>query len=77
MVGGKDHTTHHLVYAGFKDIQVWYVFFTIGLVAFLLVIVMLFMVKSAIIYPIALFAIYFVLVFGYLYRNTLKFPAKK
>lgn len=77
MVGGKDHTTHHLVYAGFKDIEVWYVFFTIGLVAFLLVIVMLFMVKSAIIYPIALFALYFVLVFGYLYRNTIKFPEKK
>ena len=77
MVGGKDHTTHHLVYAGFKDIQVWYVFLAIGLVAFLLVIVMLFMVKSAIIYPIALFAIYFVLVFGYLYRNTIKFPEKK
>lgn len=77
MVGGKDHTTHHLVYAGFKDIQVWYVFLTIGLLAFLLVIVMLFMVKSTIIYPIALFVLYFLIVFGYLYRNTLKFPAKK
>lgn len=77
MVGGKDHTTHHLVYAGLKDIQVWYVFFTIGFIAFLLVIVMLFMVKSAIIYPIALFIIYFLGIFAYLYRNTIKFPEKK
>jgi UDP-GlcNAc:undecaprenyl-phosphate/decaprenyl-phosphate GlcNAc-1-phosphate transferase len=27
MVGGKDHTTHHLVYAGLTDKQVWYVFY--------------------------------------------------
>lgn len=77
MVGGKDHTTHHLVYAGLKDIQVWYVFFGIGLIAFLLVIAMVFMVKSAIIYPIAFFVIYFLVVFGFLYRNTIKFPEKK
>ena len=30
MIGGKDHTTHHLVYAGLKDKQVWYVFTIIG-----------------------------------------------
>lgn len=77
MVGGKDHTTHHLVYAGLKDIQVWYVFFSIGLVAFLLVIGMLFLVKAEIIYPIIVFLIYFFIVFIYLYRNTLKFPEKK
>ena len=26
MVGGKDHTTHHLVYSGKTDKQVWFVF---------------------------------------------------
>lgn len=77
MVGGKDHTTHHLVYAGLKDIQVWYVFLSIGLIAFILVVFMLFMVKSALIYPIALFVLYFIGIFIYLYRNTLKFPEKK
>lgn len=77
MVGGKDHTTHHLVYAGLKDIQVWYVFLTIGLIAFILVVFMLFLVKSAVIYPIAVFVLYFIGVFIYLYRNTLKFPEKK
>lgn len=32
MVGGKDHTTHHLVYAGLNDKKVWYVFVLISFV---------------------------------------------
>ena len=36
MVGGKDHTTHHLVYKGLKERQVFYVFLFLGLVASIL-----------------------------------------
>jgi UDP-GlcNAc:undecaprenyl-phosphate GlcNAc-1-phosphate transferase len=76
MVGGKDHTTHHLVYAGFKDIQVWYVFVIIGLVSFLLSMLMIYMIQLNIVLPIIFFLFYFLLVFAYLYRNTIKFPQK-
>ena len=77
MVGGKDHTTHHLVYAGYNDKQVWIVFFVIGLFSFLLTIVMINLIQMGIIIPILFFALYFIFVFGYLYRNTIKFPQKK
>lgn len=76
MVGGKDHTTHHLVYAGFKDIQVWYVFVVIGLVSFLLSMLMIYLIQLNVILPIIFFLLYFILVFAYLYRNTIKFPQK-
>ncbi|MFD1552770.1 hypothetical protein DNU06_08610 [Putridiphycobacter roseus] len=36
MVGGKDHTTHHLVYKGFTEKQVFYVFMFLGLIASIL-----------------------------------------
>jgi len=71
MVGGKDHTTHHLVYAGFKDIGVWYVFVSIGAISTLLSISLINLVKLGIILPILLSLIYFVIVFWLLYRNTI------
>jgi UDP-GlcNAc:undecaprenyl-phosphate GlcNAc-1-phosphate transferase len=77
MVGGKDHTTHHLVYAGYNDKQVWIVFFLIGLLSFLLTIVMINLIQLGVIIPILFFILYFIVVFGYLYRNTIKFPQKK
>lgn len=77
MVGGKDHTTHHLVYAGFNDKQVWLVFFVIGFFSFILSVAMIYLIQMGIIIPILFFALYFIVVFGYLYRNTIKFPQKK
>ncbi len=77
MVGGKDHTTHHLVYAGFNDKQVWMVFFVIGLFSFLLSIAMINLIHLGIIIPILFFSIYFIVVFIFLYRNTVNFPQKK
>jgi UDP-GlcNAc:undecaprenyl-phosphate GlcNAc-1-phosphate transferase len=77
MVGGKDHTTHHLVYAGLTDIQVWYVFLALGIGATLLSLSMIYLIDSGIILPIAFFSIYFLVTFYFLYRNTLKFPQKK
>lgn len=77
MVGGKDHTTHHLVYAGFKDIQVWYIFVFIGFFALVFSLIMIYLIKVGIILPTIVFAIYFIAVFVILYRNTIKFKAKK
>jgi UDP-GlcNAc:undecaprenyl-phosphate GlcNAc-1-phosphate transferase len=77
MVGGKDHTTHHLVYAGLNDIQVWYVFLCLGIGATLLSLLMIYLIDLGIILPIAFFSIYFLVTFYFLYRNTLKFPQKK
>jgi len=77
MVGGKDHTTHHLVYAGFNDKQVWFVFLIIGAIACFASISMVYLVKWNNIGPIAFFTLYFVVVFGFLYRNTIKYRAPK
>lgn len=77
MVGGKDHTTHHLVYAGYNDKQVWFVFLTIGFFATLLTIVSFLFLVNNIIYPIFFFVFYFVIVFFLLYRNTIKYSADK
>lgn len=77
MVGGKDHTTHHLVYAGLNDRQVWYVFLAIGLLSSILAISMINMLKLKTLLLIPLFAVFFLFVFFLLYRNTIKFKAPK
>lgn len=77
MVGGKDHTTHHLVYAGLKDRQVWYVFLGIALMSTLLVLSMINLLRLKAFMPIPIFAAYFVFVFVLLYRNTIKYKAPK
>lgn len=33
MVGGKDHTAHHLVYRGFSELSVFYIFTLLGIVS--------------------------------------------
>ena len=79
MVGGKDHTTHHLVYKGLSETQVWRVYFLMSLVAFLS--------SVGIIYSMIHFSVYFSLIaipiflffFIILYRVTLiyKAPSKE
>ena len=75
MVGGKDHTTHHLVYAGLSDRKVWLVFVLIGALSSLLAIMMVHLVSLEAYLPVLFFVVYFVFVFVLLYRNTLKYPA--
>ena len=72
MVGGKDHTTHHLVYAGFKDKQVWIIFSVIGFISFVLSVLIVYLALNNQLHYIAFFLLYFLLVFGLLYRNTIK-----
>jgi UDP-GlcNAc:undecaprenyl-phosphate GlcNAc-1-phosphate transferase len=77
MLGGKDHTTHHLVYSGLTDRKVWYVFLVIGGLACLLSIGMVNLVKLDADIPVLFFVFYFIFVFLLLYRNTLKYKAPK
>lgn len=74
MVGGKDHTTHHLVYSGLNDRQVWYVFTLIGFVSLVLSLALIKLVELDIILPVAFFPLYFLFVFLLLYRNTIRYP---
>lgn len=77
MIGGKDHTTHHLVYSGMNDRQVWYVFLIIGMIACFLAISMVNLIKLKTYLPVAISVLYFIFIFIYLYRNTIKYPAPK
>jgi UDP-GlcNAc:undecaprenyl-phosphate GlcNAc-1-phosphate transferase len=79
MVGGKDHTTHHLVYSGLTDKKVWYVFTFIGLISSILGIWMIYLSKTKNLYLIATLTFFFPIVFGILYSFTIKYkqPIKK
>jgi UDP-GlcNAc:undecaprenyl-phosphate/decaprenyl-phosphate GlcNAc-1-phosphate transferase len=75
MIGGKDHTTHHLVYSGLSDRKVWFIFLFIGLISSILAIAMINLIKLNTYMPVAFFAAYTLFVFILLYRNTIKYPA--
>lgn len=77
MVGGKDHTTHHLVYSGYTDKKVWLIFVLIGVASTILALSMLNMAMMDMIYPIFFMVIFFLFVFVLLYRNTRKYPEPK
>lgn len=77
MVGGKDHTTHHLVYAGLNDKQVWYVFLLISFVSTILSVFMVYISKMGIILPLIFFLLFFISVFLVLYRFILKYHPPK
>jgi UDP-GlcNAc:undecaprenyl-phosphate GlcNAc-1-phosphate transferase len=75
MVGGKDHTTHHLVYAGLSDKQVWYVFLGLGAFSSILAVFMIYLAKIGLTIPIVLFLLFFISVFLILFRCTLRYKA--
>lgn len=77
MVGGKDHTTHHLVYAGLKDKQVWYVFLGISLVSLVLSATMVHFQMIGKYWILPVFALYFLAVFAVLFRLTQKYAHKE
>ncbi|AEA44037.1 MraY family glycosyltransferase [Fluviicola taffensis] len=71
MVGGKDHTTHHLVYSGLNDKQVWIVFLGIGFMATLVTLLSVIFAKMGNLWMALFLTSYFFAVFLVLYRNTL------
>jgi UDP-GlcNAc:undecaprenyl-phosphate GlcNAc-1-phosphate transferase len=77
MVGGKDHTTHHLVYAGYSDRQVWYLFTLIGFLSFVFSVLIIYLVRHKAIYVTPIFLLFFAIVFYLLYRNTMRYSEPK
>jgi UDP-GlcNAc:undecaprenyl-phosphate GlcNAc-1-phosphate transferase len=73
MVGGKDHTTHHLVYSGKTDKQVWYVFLILSIISFVVSLLVFKFAREMQYFSILIGFGYFFLVFWYLYRNTIKY----
>lgn len=77
MVGGKDHTTHHLVYRGFNDFQVWLIFLGISAFATVLSIGITILFLQGYYLTSIVGVVFFVTVFILLYRNTLKYKDPK
>lgn len=77
MVGGKDHTTHHLVYSGLTDKQVWYVFMLISSVSAVFGVFLVYLANIGLVLPILFFILFFLSVFVILYRITQKYKAPK
>ncbi len=75
MVGGKDHTTHHLVYAGLNDRQVWYLFTVISIVSSSISLLMIYLTVKKSYTLIPFLSLFFLLVFVPLYRITLKYKS--
>ncbi len=77
MVGGKDHTTHHLVYSGYSDKQVWIIFSILGALSLLLSLLLIQLIKYGNVSLVPLFALFFIAVFVFLYRKTILYPQPK
>jgi UDP-GlcNAc:undecaprenyl-phosphate GlcNAc-1-phosphate transferase len=73
MMGGKDHTTHHLVYKGLNDFQVWLRFLVISIFSFLISILLEYFIDIGYYFLTLIGILYFLIVFVLLYRNTIKF----
>jgi UDP-GlcNAc:undecaprenyl-phosphate GlcNAc-1-phosphate transferase len=73
MVGGKDHTTHHLVYKGLNDFQVWLRFLLISVLSFLISVTLVYYLDLGYYLPSLIGIIFFLIVFILLYRNTMKY----
>ena len=75
MVGGKDHTTHHMVYAGLNDFKVWLVFVLIGFLSCIMTVFIRQFYPQNGLLALLLGLAFFLLVFSLLYKNTIKYKA--
>ena len=73
MVGGKDHTTHHLVYSGLKDKMVWVVFLLIATGSMICSLIAIYFASKGNPWVAVGLISYSLLVFAILYRNTIKY----
>jgi UDP-GlcNAc:undecaprenyl-phosphate GlcNAc-1-phosphate transferase len=76
MIGGKDHTTHHLVYSGKNDSEVWKVFLGLSVLSSIMTVSLFILANSLAVLAGILGILYFFVVFWYLYRNTIKYQQK-
>jgi UDP-GlcNAc:undecaprenyl-phosphate GlcNAc-1-phosphate transferase len=75
MLGGKDHTTHHLVYKGNSDFKVWLIFLLISIISSITAIVISYFVSQHYLLPSFIALLFFSVIFILLYRNTIKYQA--
>jgi len=73
MLGGKDHTTHHLVYKGFSDFRVWIIFTLISIFSSVYALSLGYLVIKGHYMFSTLGLLFFLIVFIPLYRTTLKY----
>jgi UDP-GlcNAc:undecaprenyl-phosphate/decaprenyl-phosphate GlcNAc-1-phosphate transferase len=72
-VGGRDHTTHHLSYLGLSDRQVAYAFLGLSMLSVVLLIIIDRVIGASWHYHhFALFLLYFLVLFGFLYGISRK-----
>lgn len=76
-VGGRDHTTHHLVYNGFRERQVALIFLGITLISVFLSYNFIFYVRDWDMTDIIIWSAYVCLVIGGLYYTTMTTKAKE
>jgi UDP-GlcNAc:undecaprenyl-phosphate GlcNAc-1-phosphate transferase len=70
-IGGKDHTTHHLVYKGYSEKQVFYCFTLIGFISALFTFLLFWQARSTMNWFSFLALGWFLFTFYFLYKNTL------
>ncbi len=73
LIGGKDHTSHHLVYAGNSEKKVFLIFLLISCISSILAILLLSSYPTKIFWVAILCSIWFFFIFYFLYRNTIKY----
>ncbi|MBL4624058.1 MAG: undecaprenyl/decaprenyl-phosphate alpha-N-acetylglucosaminyl 1-phosphate transferase [Flavobacteriales bacterium] len=70
-IGGKDHTTHHLSYLGYSDHKIGLIFGGISLASLVLIFIIIKVIPQWEYWHAGIFFVYFLIIFGVLYRNTL------
>lgn len=68
--GGKDHTTHHMVYRGFSERQTFIFFWTISFLLGCMGLLIMFLYRQQFSYLSALLLFPFFIAFYYLFKNT-------
>jgi UDP-GlcNAc:undecaprenyl-phosphate GlcNAc-1-phosphate transferase len=76
-IGGKDHTTHHLVYMGFTERKVATIFAIIGFVSLILTYCINYYFINWGLLQIVAFSLYFLVLLGVFYWITQKYSAAK
>lgn len=73
-LGGKDHTTHHLVYRGYNDFKVWIIFVIISLFSALIAVGLAYLVTIGYFLFALIGGLFFLAIFIPIYRNTQQYP---
>ncbi|MGY6560836.1 MAG: MraY family glycosyltransferase [Luteibaculaceae bacterium] len=71
-VGGRDHTTHCLVYSGLTDSQVAFVFIGISFIAYILNLALIYFIETWTFWHSFAFGLYGVIIFVILYSLSIK-----